>query len=133
MKSCFLDTCAVIDILAGRQEPVEALAEYDDVLVSHVVLGELIFGCHRSRHPERELARIAAWLPTVSVITPTPETAGIYGAMAADLEKRGIRSRRMISGLLRSVALRNRDKIEGGLPCSFDWNNLAGMEDRIVI
>jgi tRNA(fMet)-specific endonuclease VapC len=91
MKPCFLDTCAVIDILAGRQEPVDALAEYDDVLVSHVVLGELIFGCHRSRHPERELARIAAWLPTVSIITATPETAGIYGSMAADLEKRGIR------------------------------------------
>lgn len=91
MKPCFLDTCAVIDILAGRQEPVDALAEYDDVLISHVVLGELIFGCHRSRHPERELARIVAWLPAVSIITATPGTAEIYGVLAADLEKRGIR------------------------------------------
>src|SRR5450432_1894201 len=91
MKPCFLDTCAVIDILAGRQAPVDALEDYDDVLISHVVLGELIFGCHRSRHPERELARIAAWLTIISIITATPETAEIYGALAADLEKRGAR------------------------------------------
>ncbi len=91
MKPCFLDTCAVIDILADRQAPIDALEEYDDVLISHVVLGELIFGCHRSRHPERELARLAEWLPTVSIITATPETAHIYGSLAADLEKQGAR------------------------------------------
>ena len=91
MKSCFLDTCAVIHILAGNQAPIDALEEYDDLLISHVVLGELIFGCHRSLDPDRELARIAAWFPSVSVVTATPETAGIYGALAADLEKRGAR------------------------------------------
>lgn len=91
MTPCFLETCAVIDILAGRQAPIDAIEPFDDVLISHVVLGELIFGCHRSRSPGRELARIAAWLPTVSIITVTPDTAHIYGALAADLEKRGTR------------------------------------------
>jgi tRNA(fMet)-specific endonuclease VapC len=91
MKPCFLDTCAVTGILAGHQEPVDAITGYDDVLVSHVVLGELIFGCRCSRHPERELARITTWLPTVSVITATPDTSEIYGTLAADLEKRGVR------------------------------------------
>lgn len=91
MKPCFLDTCAVIQILAGSQAPVDALEDYDDVLNSHVVLGELIFGCHRSLNPEREWLRIVAWLPSVSVITATPETAEVYGALAADLEIRGLR------------------------------------------
>jgi predicted nucleic acid-binding protein len=91
MKPCFLDTCAVIQILSGDQAPVDAIEDYDEVLISHVVLGELIFGCHRSANPEREHARIFAWLPSVSVITATPETAEIYGELAADLETRGIR------------------------------------------
>jgi tRNA(fMet)-specific endonuclease VapC len=91
MKPCFLDTCAVIQILAGGQAPIDALENYDDVLISHVVLGELMFGCHRSPDPDRERARVVAWLPFVSVITATPETAEVYGALAADLEARGAR------------------------------------------
>ncbi len=91
MKSCFLDTCAVIDILAGRQAPVDALEDFEDVLICHVVFGELIFGCHRSANPKRELARIMEWLPAVSIITATPRTSEVYGALAADLEKRGAR------------------------------------------
>ena len=91
MTSCFLDTCAVIDILAGRQASIDAIEAFDDVLISHVVLSELTFGCHRSRNPKRELARIAEWLPTVSIVSATPGTAEIYGALAADLEKRGTR------------------------------------------
>lgn len=91
MTPCFLDTCAVIDILAGRQAPIDAIEAFDEVLISHVVLGELIFGCHRSRNPEREMERIGEWLPTVWIITATPGTAWVYGALAADLEKRGTR------------------------------------------
>jgi predicted nucleic acid-binding protein len=91
MKPCFLDTCAVIDILAGRQAPVDAIEDFDDVLISHVVFAELLFGCRRSPRPERELARLMEWLPAVSIITATPLTAEIYAALATDLEKRGIR------------------------------------------
>jgi tRNA(fMet)-specific endonuclease VapC len=91
MKPCFLDTCAVIHILKGSQAAVDALDDFDDVLISHVVLGELIFGCHRSPDPNRERARISAWLPSVSIITASPETAEVYAALAADLEGRGTR------------------------------------------
>lgn len=91
MKSCFLDTCAVIDTLAGREVILHAINRFDDVLISHVVLGELIFGCHRSRDPQRELDRLQLWLPAVSIVTATPGTAETYGELAADLEDRGIR------------------------------------------
>ena len=91
MKSCFLDTCTVIDVLAGNEAPVEALKDFDDVMISHVVFGELLFGCHRSRNPERELARLMGWLPTVSIMTATPATSEIYATLAADLESRGNR------------------------------------------
>lgn len=36
MKPCFLDTCAVIDLMAGRQAALDALADFDHLLVSYV-------------------------------------------------------------------------------------------------
>jgi len=91
MKRCFLDTSTVIHLFAGKQAAAEALEDYDDTFISHVVLGELISGCHRSQHAERERARISAWLPSISIIMATFETAEIYGALSADLETRGLR------------------------------------------
>lgn len=89
MKACFLDTCAAIDILAGREPAREALREFDDALMSHVVLGELFVGCRRSQNPARGIAQLQAWLPTVSIIMPTPHTSEIYGVLEAELRAKG--------------------------------------------
>lgn len=91
MRSCFLDTCAVIDLLDRSEKVVSAAAGYDNVLISHVVFGELMFGCHCSRNPKAEVARVLAGLLRVSVVPATERTAEIYGLLAADLEKSGKR------------------------------------------
>lgn len=89
MKACFLDSCAAIDILAGRKPVRLAVEGYDDALMSHIVLGELFVGCRRSQSPERGIAQLRAWLPTVSIIMPTPHTSEIYGVIEAELRKQG--------------------------------------------
>ena len=91
MKPCFLDTCAVLHVLQDHKSALQAISGYKGILISHVVLGELIFGCRRSEHPERERSRISAWLSSISVINPTRETCEVYGELAADLEARGQR------------------------------------------
>jgi len=91
MKACFLDTCAVIHNLGGSRAITDILEDYDDVLISHVVVGELIFGCNRSADPPRERARLDGWLLSVSVVAGTSVTARFYGELASDLEVRGIR------------------------------------------
>ncbi len=91
MKSCFLDTCAVVQTLSEKEPVAEELKRFDKLLISHVVLGELIFGCRRSDNPEQERLRILTWLPSVSVVEGTGKTSEIYGNLAADLETRGLR------------------------------------------
>ena len=58
MNPCFLDTCAVIDLMAGRQTAQDALVNFDHLLISYVVLGELLLGCKRSPNPETEFSNL---------------------------------------------------------------------------
>jgi len=91
MKPCFLDTCAVLHVLEDRESARTVISGHSGVLISHVVLGELLFGCRRSAYPERERSRISAWLSSISVINATRETSEVYGELATDLEGRGLR------------------------------------------
>jgi predicted nucleic acid-binding protein len=77
--------------MQDRESALKAVSGHSGFLISHVVLGELIFGYRRSAHPERERSRISALLPSVSVIYATRATAEVYGELAADLEGRGLR------------------------------------------
>ena len=91
MRSCFLDTCAVIDCLKDFKPAIQAVAAYENALISHVVFGELVFGCHRARNPAREIGRLLDWLREVTVTPGTESTAEVYGMLAAALERDGIR------------------------------------------
>ncbi len=91
MSRCFLDTCAVLDMARNRGEAIAAVTEFDEIYIGHVVLGELLFGCHWSSNFEREWARISQGLASVTIVMPTMNTAMVYGELAARLERSGSR------------------------------------------
>lgn len=91
MKPCFLDTCAVIDLMAGRQAAEDALADFDHLLISYVVLGELLLGCRRSPDPEAEFSNLRRLLLNNTWVGADIPTCVAYARLAADLEKGGQR------------------------------------------
>jgi tRNA(fMet)-specific endonuclease VapC len=91
MKPCFLDTCAVIDLMAGRQAARDALANFDHLLIGYVVLGELLLGCKRSPDPETEFSNLRKLLLNNTWIGADIPTSVAYARLGADLETSGQR------------------------------------------
>src|SRR5438105_15074646 len=91
MKPCFLDTCAVIDLMVGRRAAEVALADFDHLLISYVVLGELLLGCRRSSDPEAEFSNLRKLLLNNTWVGADIATSVTYARLAADLEKSGQR------------------------------------------
>jgi tRNA(fMet)-specific endonuclease VapC len=84
-----LDTNIVIDLFAARAEVVQGIREASRVFVSSVVIGELCFGAEKSAHVTKNLARIEAFIPLVSVLAVDVETARLYGAVRRKLRRIG--------------------------------------------
>ena len=91
MRPCFLDTFAVIDLMAGRQAAQDALVNFDHLLISYVVLGELLLGCKRSPDPETEFSSLRKLLLNNTWVGADIPTSVAYARLAAELEKSGQR------------------------------------------
>ena len=61
-----------------------------EVGIPIVAVAELLFGAHKSRRREENLARISALRRTVAVLPLTDEVAALYGEKRALLESRGL-------------------------------------------
>lgn len=87
-----LDTNTVIAALNGVPTVTRRLAvvSVGDVALPVVVLAELLYGAHRSRRREENLAKIAALRRDVTIIPLTEAIAERYGAVRADLQSRGL-------------------------------------------
>jgi tRNA(fMet)-specific endonuclease VapC len=92
MPSYLLDTniCAYIQ----RQRPAAVLAKFrgleaGEAAISTITYGELIYGAEKSERRSQILKNIEEVIGLMAVL-PVPKEAGaIYGALRADLERRG--------------------------------------------
>ncbi len=91
LELCFLDTCAVLDLMRRYPPAQVAVEPFDRFLTAFTVIGELIHGAYSSRNSAREVARIEAWLSRARIIGGNSDTAYIYGEVIAELESRGQR------------------------------------------
>ena len=80
-----LDSSAYSDLLRGSAPIADIVRRADEVLLSAVVVGELLFGFRGGSDFDRNVARLHAFLdgPYLSVVDVGPVTADRYGRIAA--------------------------------------------------
>jgi tRNA(fMet)-specific endonuclease VapC len=88
-----LDTNVCVDYLTGRfPSVVERVrsSSPDEVCVSSVAAAELRYGAEKSTHRQQNHARLDVLLSEMPVVDFDARAAAAYGALRADLEKRGV-------------------------------------------
>jgi tRNA(fMet)-specific endonuclease VapC len=87
--SSLLDTNIVIALFAREAAVMQRLAQMAAVFVPGTVIGELYFGAYNSARLEQNVARVAEFAATASVLWADPATAQRYGQLKADLRALG--------------------------------------------
>jgi tRNA(fMet)-specific endonuclease VapC len=86
-----IDTNAYSALVEGQPEIGIRVREAEEVLISTVVLGELLFGFHNGSRYEQNRHVLDRFLrePRVQVVTLTLNTAERFGEIFTSLRKRG--------------------------------------------
>ena len=91
--SYLLDTNTCIRYLNGRSENIQARLRTltpDNVVLCSVVKAELLYGAAKSNVGERTLTRLNQFFSAFSSLPFDDRSATAYGAIRADLERRGV-------------------------------------------
>ena len=89
MSGKLLDTNVVIALFAGEEATRARFAGAGPSFIPSVVLGELVFGAHKSTRVQENLARIEAFVRDVPVIPCDADVARRYGETKAKLKEKG--------------------------------------------
>jgi tRNA(fMet)-specific endonuclease VapC len=86
-----LDTNAYSALIYGRSEVADHVREAEEVLLSTVVLGEVLYGFRNGSRYQENRKRLDEFLenPHVQVVTLTPVTSERFGLISADLRRKG--------------------------------------------
>ncbi len=86
-----LDSSAYVQLMRGRRRVSRIVRDAEEVLLSAVVLGELLYGFRHGSRYERNTRRMRAFLdnPYVSVVPVGETTADRYSRIAASLRAKG--------------------------------------------
>jgi tRNA(fMet)-specific endonuclease VapC len=86
-----LDTNAYSALVEARPDVGQRIREAEEVMISTVVLGEVLFGFHNGSRYEQNRRVLDKFLrePNVHVVTLTLTTAEHFGEIFASLRKRG--------------------------------------------
>lgn len=86
-----LDTNAYSALRPGQELVVEQVRRSEEVLLSMVVVGELLFGFRNGSRYEENARSLESFLedPNVRLLTLTWETADWFGRISAELRKKG--------------------------------------------
>jgi len=84
-----LDTNIVIGLWAGDGDIRTRLDAAPSVFLSSIVLGELHFGAAKSARRQQNAGRIEDFAATCTLLGIDADTAQIYGAIKANLERQG--------------------------------------------
>lgn len=89
--SLLLDTNAYAALVEARPDVSQHIREAEEVMISTVVLGELLFGFHNGLRYEQNRRLLDKFLrePNVWIVTLTLTTAERFGEIFASLRKRG--------------------------------------------
>lgn len=128
-----LETSVCVELLRGRS-PSTPLPEASDCVLSVITLAELEVGIRRSARPAVQRKAVDAFTELFEVAPWDIESAGHYGELRVDLEKRGLvigpldlliaaHARRLGATLITANAREFRRV--AGLSC-LEWNSRDG-------
>lgn len=84
-----LDSSVVIRHFRRGGEFSERLESYSVLYLPTIALGELYSGAYRSARPAKNLAQIAGFLGSVTILPVDADTASQYGQIMAELSAAG--------------------------------------------
>jgi tRNA(fMet)-specific endonuclease VapC len=86
-----LDTNAYSALIHGRSEVADQVREAEEVLLSTVVLGEVLYGFRNGSRYQENRKRLDEFLenPHVQIVTLTPVTSEHFGLISANLRRKG--------------------------------------------
>ena len=86
-----LDSSAYSELMRGHRQAAEIVRTAEEVLLSAIVLGELLYGFRAGSRFERNAAQIRSFLesPYVSFVPVGPVTADRYSRIARSLRAKG--------------------------------------------
>ncbi|MEA2564785.1 MAG: tRNA(fMet)-specific endonuclease VapC [Acidobacteriota bacterium] len=84
-----LDTNVAIAVLNNTGHAGEWIQDFDEVFLPVPVVGELRFGAINSGRPEKNLARIEAFVDSCSVLDIRLSTTDIYSVVRLGLKRKG--------------------------------------------
>ena len=87
-----LDSGAYSAFMRGSQRVREIVQDAEEILISAVVVGELLYGFRQGQHTEERTAQLRSFLdrPYVSFVPAGPVTADRYARIMEPLRARGI-------------------------------------------
>ena len=84
-----LDTNIVIAFLTGDSTITNCLDNSDEVFVSAIVAGELLYGAFNSANVDQDVKRIERFLHDAAAIPCDNTTARVYGEIKTSLRRKG--------------------------------------------
>ena len=95
-----LDSGAYSGFMRGSHRVREIVQDAEEILMSAVVVGELLYGFRQGQRLEQNLAELRSFLdrPYVSFVPVGPVTADRYSRIMASLRRGDGRSRQTTSG-----------------------------------
>src|SRR5258707_14149595 len=83
-RQILVDTNIVSAHFKADPAATPKLESCERIYLPLVVLGELLFGAHKSPHPERNLQRVRRFQEAATLLLPDGGTAAIYGRVKAN-------------------------------------------------
>ena len=87
--SVLLDTSVIVDYLRRDPSLHQRIDQVDDVYLPLVVLGELLYGVHKSKQPAKALAQVQEFCHGCIILLPDEKTADFYGHIKTELSAAG--------------------------------------------
>ncbi len=84
-----LDTSIVIHSFKSKNNVAEKLDLIEEIFIPVFVLGELMYGAHKSSSPAKHFIQINAFPQNCTLLAADTASAGFYGSIKALLEKKG--------------------------------------------
>jgi tRNA(fMet)-specific endonuclease VapC len=87
--SVLVDTSIVVDYFRRDPGLHQKFDQVDDLYLPLVVLGELLYGVHKSNQPEKALAKVQEFFRGCILLLPDEKTSDLYGQIKAELSAAG--------------------------------------------
>ena len=89
MNGNMLDTNVIIRYIKGDSDVAKVLENLEDISISTIVIGELLFGSEKSQKREQNRKIYLSFCAPYSVLDVTQKVADKYGIIKANLQKHG--------------------------------------------